>query len=408
MRNSIAKIGLIGAIGLVAGVFALSGNRFDESAKPQLQEVRNLTAIANQEAAPTITMPPIPTSEKNITFVPASAEVNDASLAAPPPSEKKSEVMAVEEVCTGAMSSDFDCYAKYYAKLIKENGIPAAFDDLKTRYAENSYIKAQCHPLTHVIGRVAAQGFKTVGEAYQYGDSYCWSGYYHGVLESFVGEIGLDNLGAQIDKVCEGIPGKERYAFDYYNCVHGIGHGVMAITSDNLFESFNYCDKLTGSWEQVSCAGGVFMENVIIDGLNRKTDYLRPSEPLYPCTASPDKYKNVCYLMQTSYMLKVNGGNFKQTFDWCKEAGEEYRATCYQSLGGDASGRSTSNALATKTTCLLGEDVEQQSNCLIGAVKDFVSHFHSDTQAKELCASFENVELKEGCLKTAQDYYARF
>ena len=149
------------------------------------------------------------------------------------------------------------------------------------------------------------------------------------------------------------------------------------------------------------------MENVIADGLNHITGYLDPTRPLYPCTDSPERYKSTCYLMQTSYMLKVNGGDFKKTFEWCRDA-VEHRNTCFQSLGRDASGRSTSNGEATKATCLLGGNENEVSHCVIGAVKDFISYFHDDREAKEFCGLFGEGTVQTTCFETARSYYATF
>jgi hypothetical protein len=177
----------------------------------------------------------------------------------------------------------------------------------------------------------------------------------------------------------------------------------MAYTQDELFEALKLCDNLEGEWERSSCYSGVFMENVIIDNKNHFTKYLKPSEPLYPCNAVDVQYKTPCYLMQTSYMLKVTGGDFAKVFASCADAETDFRTTCYQSLGRDASGRSSSNVEITRRTCALGKDFEQQSNCLIGAVKDFISYFHSDTQARELCTVVGST-LKQVCEETRTSY----
>lgn len=323
-------------------------------------------------------------------------------------SSTSSQDLKEQEKCIENGSNDFDCYENYYTNLVKEGGIAAAFTDLKKRYSSNNfYVQAQCHPLTHVIGRTAAEGLTNPGEAFPEGDAFCWSGYYHGVLEGVIGKIGLKNLPREINNICSTIPGKENYSFDYYNCVHGLGHGVMAITQDELFKSLEYCDKLDRLWEQKSCASGVFMENVIIDQKNHFTKYLRPGEPLYPCTAVPYKYKDTCYLMQTSYILKINGGNFAQTFAECRRAEQEFQYTCFASLGRDASGRSLSKIEPTKNICLLGNPGDEQKYCVIGAVKDFISYYHSDQQAKQFCNSFSG-NLKETCLRTAESYYRIF
>jgi len=304
-------------------------------------------------------------------------------------------------------SADFSCYEKYYENLAQEKGIVAAFADLKERYNGSAYVRSQCHPLTHVIGHVAVELYPEVSLAYTHGDSFCWSGYYHGVMEGIIGKVGKFAVVEKLDSICSGIPGKTTYSFDYYNCVHGLGHGLMALTFNELFDSLKICDNLQGLWEKQSCYGGVFMENVIVDNKNHFTKYLKPEEPLYPCNAVEDKYKSSCYMMQTSYMLKVTGSDFKKVFELCSSAENGYQNLCYQSLGRDASGRSLSNAEVTKVTCELGSGYEQQSNCIIGAVKDFISYYHSDAQAKHFCEILSPAQ-NQICLDTASSYYKSF
>ncbi|OGG51174.1 hypothetical protein A2704_02935 [Candidatus Kaiserbacteria bacterium RIFCSPHIGHO2_01_FULL_54_36b] len=380
----------VGALASTQGIRTADTGDSDEG--PLLNSASSTAAIP---------MPPMP--ELDVTFVPSSQEFaqNDA-----PASSAKPTTASIGSVCEREKMNNFECYQDHYTSVIKNKGIAAAFDDIKARYNTNAYVKAQCHPLSHVIGRVAADSFESVGEAYASGDGFCWSGYYHGVLESFVGKIGLSNLTSRLNDVCASVKDKASYGFDYYNCVHGLGHGIMAITDDELFTSFSYCDRLNGAWEQESCASGAYMENVIVDGLNHFTKYLRPAEPLYPCTASPEKYKRTCYLMQTSYVLKINQGDFKNLFSVCAGAEEAYRMACWQGLGRDASGRSSSDIAQTKATCLLGNTEEEQTHCVIGAVKDFISYFHSDTQAKRFCSAFEDADIASRCLSEATDYYA--
>lgn len=322
--------------------------------------------------------------------------------------EESTNTASVPPILFSCGQSDWDCYEQYYVDVTKRGSTEKAFEDLRARYPNDGYARAMCHPLTHVIGRAASEKFETPGDAYLEGDPFCWSGYYHGVLEGVIGRIGLKNLPSQMDTICVSIRERKGYGFDYYNCVHGLGHGVMAITQNELWESLDYCDKLTGAWEQLSCASGAYMENIIADGKMHTTKFLNPGEPLYPCNTSPEKYKSTCYLMQTSYMLKINGRDFKKTFEWCSDVEIPHRTTCYESLGRDASGGTTSNIEQTYAICMLGTNAEQQKHCVIGAVKDFISYFHSDVEAQQLCDSFDDANLKDTCHTTATSYYSQF
>src|SRR3712207_8409133 len=42
-----------------------------------------------------------------------------------------------------------------------------------------------------------------------------------------------------------------------------------------------------------------------------------------------------------------------------------------------------------RSFCMMGEDYEARSNCVIGAVKDFISYYDGDEQARELCEPFD-------------------
>jgi hypothetical protein len=354
-----------------------------------------------------VSMPPAPTSTEQL----LARELSAPSIPSEHAEGGPKKIASVDGFnCTGDRESDFDCYEGYYEHVIEtlgvEKGVPTVFADLKARAERSSYVLAQCHPLTHVIGRIAAESFADVANAYAKGDSYCWSGYYHGVLETFVNRTGNEHIEEKLNTMCASLNKDRSYSFDYYNCVHGLGHGLMALSDNDIPSSLTKCDSLTGDWEQQSCAGGVYMENVIADGLNHATNWLDPKRPLFPCDISADKYKNTCYLMQTSYMLKINGGDFVKTFAWCRDAGA-YQNTCHQSLGRDASGRNSSDLKSTHDICLLGRDQTEITNCVIGAVKDFISYFHSDAQGITLCKSFDE-PIRQTCLDTARVYYIGF
>lgn len=311
----------------------------------------------------------------------------------------------IDEKDSGA---SFSCFEEYLKDEVRKSDPELAFKSAKILYDKAPSVKAHCHPLAHSIGHAGVEKYPDISEAYLHGDDFCWSGYYHGVLEKYIEKIGLENLPKRLNNVCDNIPGKEAYSFAYYNCVHGLGHGVMAVKQDHLFDALELCDIMNGDWEKQSCYSGVFMENVIVDGINHKSNYLRPNEPLYPCNAVKETYKQSCYLMQTSYMLKVTDRNFKKVFDLCEKADKNYVSVCYRSLGRDASGSSVSDVVKTREKCYIGKNYEQRSECITGAVKDFISYFHSDVQGKELCNSLEDQQMKDSCLKTAQSYYKKF
>ena len=342
---------------------------------------------------------------------PSQGTTKTAPVSVAKPVVKNTQAAATgiaDPVCKqGNIMEQYDCYGKFYTQLVKSSGAPAGMEHIKKKYAlGDAFYISQCHQLTHMVGRAATEKYTTVSEAYTHGDSFCWSGYYHGVMEGIVSHMGGD-VASKLDSICADLPGKAQYTFDYYNCVHGLGHGVMYILNNELPASLEMCDHLSGWWEQSSCHGGVFMENIIADEVNHKAKYLSNDDPHYPCSIVADKYKGTCYLMQTSRMLTLAGGDFAKVFKECDDAPQVHINTCYQSLGRDASGRSVSKVEQTKASCLLGHNPDALKYCFRGAVMDFVSYHHSDVQAKELCTAIP-AELQEDCFSTAVDYYKRF
>ncbi len=309
--------------------------------------------------------------------------------------------------CNGNKES-MVCIEKSYQAFTEQKGVAAAFVKLKAAYKTDPNVQSDCHQITHVIGRTEADKVNNVDIAYSQGDNFCWSGYYHGVMESIVIKIGANNLAKALPTICAQIKAKKPYSFEHYNCVHGLGHGVMDVTNSDLFKSLGMCDLLTDSWEQQSCYGGVFMENEM-DEVNpdHHTVYFKAGQPMYPCTAVADKYKDQCYLMQTSHALRVANEDFSQVFSECGNVDTQYVDTCYQSLGRDASGNSSSTVGPTVSSCMLGQNDDAKQNCIVGAVKDFISYYHSDKQANSLCEALPT-DLQSNCQTTKTQYFATF
>src|SRR5437016_810394 len=301
------------------------------------------------------------------------------------------------------------CYEERCRSIVAAQGVAEAFADLKAGYGTDPEKQRLCHAITHAIGQAAVRKYSNVADAFAYGENACGSGYYHGVMQGYALTLGREKLLSDLDAVCAAVPGKQRKSLDYFNCVHGLGHAIMAVRTDELFDALHDCDGLTGSMEQNACVNGVFMENLIVDGAHggHYSKYLKPGEPLYPCTAVAEKYKAECFDMQTSYALGAVQGDFAKVFALCAGVGVPFRNNCYQSLGRDAATISRDQVAPTVATCKLGRGRDQRAYCVLGAVLDFVYYHHSDEQAKALCAAIDR-DLREGCRSAITRLVGRF
>jgi hypothetical protein len=304
---------------------------------------------------------------------------------------------------------EFACYEAFYEAKIQASSAVDTLAEMQERAKSDPYVLSQCHQLTHVVGREAFIKYGTLASAFTKGDSYCWSGYYHGVTEKAIATMGADRIRNETNTVCAELAQAQKYSFDHYNCVHGLGHGMMTVDNFDLFKSLTSCDLITDGWERESCYGGVYMENVMVavrgDGSSK---YLKPDDLMYPCNAVDTTYKQQCYLMQTSYALQQTGYNFATVAGLCQQLKDaNFIPTCYQSLGRDASGSASSEPIKTKANCDQTPDRTGLENCMLGAVRDFIAYFHSDVQAKEYCGLYD-AGLNERCLQETASYYASF
>jgi hypothetical protein len=321
--------------------------------------------------------------------------------------------------CSGALSNDYACHQERYQNLVLDSGVEAAFAELKDEYEKNEFVKSGCHQMTHIIGRTAADLYGDVTGTFDKGDHFCGSGYYHGAMQAIVAKIGPDEMLAKADALCASLRDQQEHSIYHYNCVHGLGHGFMKIMHNELFEALEACDALSSGWEEQRCYGGVFMENTMAEVMTEydptyTSKYLKIDQPLYPCTDVEARYKNACYLGQTSYALRTKNGDFFKVFELCSEVEEDFRPSCYRSLGRDAATQGQQRSItdvgqteSTRMRCLVSEDFEARSNCIVGAVHSIILHHHSDRQVRTFCESLD-ANLRAVCLKAAEEYYQRF
>jgi hypothetical protein len=282
------------------------------------------------------------------------------------------------EECDG----DFACLEQAFGNLAYRDGPNPTirlFDRLMTT---DDAVEGNCHRIVHMIGSASlARYHGNVAKAFAEGSASCWSGYYHGILSNAFTDVELEDIGPASRGLCED---EEIRATDYlaYQCVHGLGHGLMIYTGYNLPLSLETCDELATEWDQSSCSGGVFMENVT-PSLGSTTEWLKEDDPVYPCNTVAKRHKYYCYLMVTSRILEVNSYDWAETAALCRSVEKDWVAICFQSYGRDASGSTRQDAGEIVRLCRLAGRWE--SDCIYGAARDITSNDAGAKRARVLC-----------------------
>jgi len=260
------------------------------------------------------------------------------------------------------------CLQQAFGNLSYYNGPRFALRLFDERQTTDRVVAFVCHRIAHTIGSAALAHFHgNVAEAYSHGSASCASGYYHGILErAFLHVTTTRGLIRIARTICAGSHVR-RFGYLDYQCVHGLGHGLMIQTAYDLPLSLSVCAHLQTRWDEVSCSGGVFMENGS-SVYGWRSRYLKDSDPIYPCDWVKLRNKASCYLRVTTQVYKVNGADWKKTADTCHSLDEPWQLYCFRSFGRDAVGPSKGyGANVILDRCSLtgsGED-----DCLYGAAR---------------------------------------
>lgn len=266
-----------------------------------------------------------------------------------------------------------------------------------------------CHQEAHLIGRVAYKIYG-IDLAFQQGDASCHSGFYHGALEEFVRENGTDNISQKISNLCKMFSTQ----FGVFECLHGLGHGIMALEDYDLPKALDDCDKLDTNYERDSCYGGVFMENIVAgQGLGvasgHYTKWLNNKDPQFPCNTDfiQNNYNRQfqCWQMQTSWMLTIFNYDFNKVISECLKAPKDMIPICFKSLGRDAAGFSLRNIQKIMTICELVPGDNNYNQCIIGALNVIIDFWGANVNEKaaELCKLITRRSAKDSCYRTLSD-----
>ena len=283
------------------------------------------------------------------------------------------------EDCKGNQS----CLEQAFGNISYNDGPKAAMTLLDERMRSDVAVQADCHRVAHTIGSAALARYRgSVARAFAEGSSSCWSGYYHGILErAFTGAASTAELGRIARGLCDDALIR-RTDWLAYQCVHGLGHGLMIHTGYNLPLSLAICDRLATDWDRTSCTGGVFMEN-INSSYGVKSPWLKDDDLVFPCDAVKRRHKLYCYLMVTSRILQANGYDWRDAARMCARVEPGWVATCFQSYGRDASGFTRQSPTRILRLCRIARRGED--DCVYGAARDLTANDANGERAARLC-----------------------
>lgn len=178
-----------------------------------------------------------------------------------------------------------------YLQIASEETPRVALEQLKRDSEQDALLAEHCHDITHEIGHAAFDRYGDFTEAMKFKIDMCNSGYVHGVIEKyFTKDVDIySSLPTLCNEYADG-------SYLAWECYHGIGHGLMYFTLNDLPQSLLYCDLLSNDFQRHSCANGVFMENAASGKEVHLSNYVKEDDYWFPCDDHAADYKNECLI----------------------------------------------------------------------------------------------------------------
>ncbi len=183
---------------------------------------------------------------------------------------------------------------------------------------------------------------------------------------------GAGALGAVARGLCTGDEVRALAELEY-QCLHGLGHGLMITTGFNLPTSLEVCDRLRGTWKATSCNGGVFMEN-FFTSYGGQSPWVRDDDPVYPCNEVAEEDKQTCYQLVTSRILRVIGVDWERTAEICASVEKNWVASCFESYGRDVAGQTRRDPEEIRELCAVAKPYGGERECIRFAALDMVAN----------------------------------
>lgn len=286
-------------------------------------------------------------------------------------------------VASCEQSGDFACYEQAFGNEMFKDGPKKSLAHLQQEQARLQPVAANCHRIAHTMGAAALARFKNkVADAMLGGNAICASGYYHGIIEQAFYGVSRDKIQAKAKTMCSD-PTLRAQTFLAYQCVHGLGHGLMLYTAYDLPGSLDICDGLAEGFDATSCTGGVFMEN-FATSRGAKSEYVKKDDLIYPCNDVSEDHKYYCYLLVTANILPAVKYDFKKAAKVCLESERDWIDECYQSYGRDVSGTVRTDAKRAIVMCGYAKG-RWESECIYGVSKDIVNTDANGDRAAKFC-----------------------
>jgi hypothetical protein len=255
-------------------------------------------------------------------------------------------------------------------------GTEKALARLEDLAAHDESLTQDLHHYVHELGAFSYSHYGDADKAFHRCDKRLDSGCYHGVVLGYLrdrDEFRPKDLAA----FCNGgvIDATEPESLRF-QCLHGLGHGLMAFFDRDLRRSLRSCDILPRELDRGSCQGGAFMEDAMSGAGRREALNDR-------CSGVAEKHKASCYVYapRSRELLREP----RAAFEECDRAPGPYVGACYQGVGGAIGVLTGWDPREAHELCVVGSR-PHRSQCFEGMVAGLLGRRQRTDEAFALCA----------------------
>ncbi len=265
-------------------------------------------------------------------------------------------------------------------KIVDEQDPTAALEELQHRMDTDPYVFKNCHAMAHEIGHAGYKKYNDFVKAMSYQLPTCSDGYLHGVIEARFAAV--TDIYGEMKKVC--LPYKALAG----RCYHGVGHGIMYYTANDLPKALTICESYKGM-SRGRCYEGVFMENFISGTKAHPSTYLDPKNPMYPCPSERSVYKDYCYFYAPYYFLRLSDNDYAAAIKWCATAEKGYANACVRGVGSIAMKFNIKDPKAVEKICDTAATGSAKAACIDGMVSYYMTFYADFGKLREMCTTLE-------------------
>ena len=351
--------------------------------------------------------------------------VLDGALVAMLTRDRPAEPAGVRPVASGHLASlgPGDPRVSGVFAVLKAQGLSASLGALEQAAARDSAVLRSGHQLAHALGRLAVSERAGDGAVIRECRPLFGSGCYHGVVEGALQARGRIDM-AELQRMCAGAGGADQPG-PVYECVHGLGHGILGAEGYDIEAALHLCDGLAGPRFVSSCHAGAFMEAISTalggaemgmahehrtdgrahgDHMAQAGDPSRrlsidPHDPYSPCDRFADPYADSCWLFQGFIILRQHGFEGGEAMGICDRAPDGRADRCYESIGHQLTGLFQREDAWIVRQCARGRP-DLAPRCAAGATLALNAIDWSGSRSARFCAATPT-EWKPACYGAA-------